>query len=81
MTSTPDFSVQGGLEVSHLTAITHAVDDQKNRQQQQEKRRRRKKPPPPEPEPEPEPEIVDEVPPVGDDEHDDAEKPTVDYLA
>lgn len=76
MISTAEFSVQGGLEVSHLTAITHAVDDQKNRQQPQEKRRRRKKDPPPPPSPE----AVDEDLDVGDDEN-DADRPTVDYLA
>jgi len=73
MTSMTDFSVQSGLEVSHLTAITHAVDDQKNRQQPQDRRRKKKTPPPP-------PEIVDENLDA-DDETDDADKPTVNYLA
>ena len=69
MTNHADLSVRGGLEVSHLTAITHAVDDQKNRRQQQG-RKRRKAPP------EAEPDTVDQE---GGDEPDD-ETPTVDYL-
>ena len=73
MTANADVSVKGGLEVSHLTAITHAVDDQKNRQG----RRRdagRKKPPPQQPEGN----NAD-----GDDAPDDEDqdKPTVDFLA
>ncbi len=71
MNTSAEIPVGGGLEVSHLTAITHAVDDQKNRRQQKRKRRKRRQETP-------------EPPPAdGTAEDIDAEPdtPTVDYLA
>ena len=75
MTSKAD-SVQGGLEVSHLTAITHAVDDQKNRQRRRRRRDKRR----PDRTEEPPPGPVDQDTDQTLDDQDD-QGPTVDYLA
>jgi len=72
MTTAAENTVQGGLEVSHLTAITHAVDDQKNRQRQQRRKRKRPPDPPPEPVDQNDDETLDDQ---------DGDGHTVDYLA
>ena len=70
-----ELSVHGGLEVSHLTAITHAVDDQKNRRQQRRKgSTRRRETPEALPE-----DGADAV--AAEDVEADADTPTVNYLA
>ena len=80
MSSPADYSVRGGLEVPGLTAITHATDQQKNRNGKQRRRRRKKPPAIPEPDAEA---PVEEDAPAGEtsEETEDQDKPTIDYLA
>jgi len=83
MSSPADYSVRGGLELPGPTAITHATDQQKNRNGKERRRRRKKRPSLPEPEAEA---PVDENDPAaepadGADEAEDQDKPTIDYLA
>lgn len=79
MSNPADYSVRGGLEVPGLTPVTHATDQQKNRNGK-ERRRRKKRPSLPEPDAEA---PVDENDPAAEpsDEAEDQDKPTIDYLA
>ena len=78
MTSQAENSVSsGGIELSGLVAITHAVDEQKNRNTPQRKNSKRKKT-----------KRRNETPPEqndklqsNDDDNDDEDRPVIDYLA
>lgn len=77
MSSSPDNTVHGGLELPSLAAISHATDEQKNRGEALERRNRRRKRKKQSHTPVDDNDII--VGDVGEDE--DENKPQVNYLA
>ena len=79
MTGNADYSVQGGIEVSGLTPVTHAADEQKNRNRNRRRKKRRAKgagKPGGDTRPKGQ-EDGEQTPPAEGDE----DRPTIDYLA
>ena len=74
MSPGPDNTVHRGLELPSLTAISHATDEQKNRNAPSRQRKRRQQKPL---KPESPQDIADAAQQGGDDE----DRPQVDYLA
>ena len=81
MSTSPDSTVHGGIEVSNLSAITRLVDEEKNRKGAGKDKKSRRKPAKKQQKPGPVPhdEAQDGL---GDGcDEDDPNRPTIDYLA
>lgn len=72
MTSPADNSVHGGIELSSLAAISHAVDEQKNRNAPKKKKFKRKNP---------KQQVEKVIDGVDNRPRDDEDRHVIDYLA